>query len=73
MPYSKEHKRQTRAKILSSAFELFTAKGFDSVTVDEVMEGCNLTRGAFYAHFPSKGALYSESLKFFASNSKLSK
>ena len=36
------------------------------------MENCGLTRGAFYAHFSGKAALYNESLKFAASSSKLS-
>ena len=71
MPYSKEHKNNTRKKILESAFRLFTVKGFDGVTVDGVMEECGLTRGAFYAHFTSKANLYGESLKFAASTSKL--
>ena len=72
MSYSKEHKNKTRKKILKSAFQLFTAKGFDGVTVNELMENCGLTRGAFYAHFSGKSALYNESLKFAASSSKLS-
>jgi TetR/AcrR family transcriptional repressor of nem operon len=72
MPYTKEHKNETRKKILKSAFELFTAKGFDGVTINELMENCGLTRGAFYAHFSGKSALYNESLQFAASSSKLS-
>ena len=72
MPYSKQHKENTRKEILASAFKLFTAKGFDGVTVNELMEHCGLTRGAFYAHFESKAALYSESIKFAAATSKLS-
>lgn len=71
MPYTKEHKDHTRKLILGSAFELFTAKGFDQVTVNEIMENCHLTRGAFYAHFSSKSSLYSESITFAAATSRL--
>ena len=71
MPYTKEHKDHTRKLILGSAFELFTAIGFDQVTVNEIMENCNLTRGAFYAHFSSKSSLYSESITFAAATSRL--
>ncbi|MCJ8340735.1 MAG: TetR/AcrR family transcriptional regulator [Pseudomonadales bacterium] len=71
MPYSKQHKQQTREKILHSAFNLFTAKGFDGVTVNQLMQSCKLTRGAFYAHFTSKADLYSEVIKHSASSSKL--
>ena len=71
MPYTKEHKQQTRDKILRSAIDLFTAKGFDGVTVNQLMHSCKLTRGAFYAHFSSKAELYSEAIKYWASSSKL--
>ena len=73
MPYSKEHKENSRAKILGSAFRLFAKKGFDGVTVNAVMSDCGLTRGAFYAHFSSKSSLYGESLKFGASRTNLAK
>ena len=71
MPYTKEHKYHSRKLILQSAFELFSAKGFEQVTVNEIMENCNLTRGAFYAHFSSKSSLYSEAITFAAVTSRL--
>ena len=46
-------------------------KGFEGVTIDDLMNNCGLTRGAFYAHFKSKAELYSEALKFRASSTKL--
>ena len=73
VPYSSEHKAKTRNDILNSARDLFSKRGFDSVTVNEVMEDCSLTRGAFYAHFNSKSDLYSEALKYSATNSELTK
>ena len=73
MPYSQEHKERTRKSILNSARALFSEKGFDSVTVNDVMENCALTRGAFYAHFNSKSELYREALKYSATNSELAK
>ncbi|MBN1006101.1 TetR/AcrR family transcriptional regulator [Amphritea pacifica] len=71
MPYSSEHKQNSREKILQSAYRLFSTKGFDNVTIDRVMQDCSLTRGAFYGHFRSKSELYKEALKFAASTSKL--
>lgn len=73
MPYSKEHKQKTRKDILKSAQELFSTKGFSSVSVNDVMQNCSLTRGAFYAHFKSKSDLYNEALRFSATNSELAK
>lgn len=73
MPYSKTHKAKTREDILKSARSLFSTKGFNAVTVNDVMSDCSLTRGAFYGHFSSKSELYSEALKFSATHSELAK
>lgn len=71
VPYSSKHKQESRQKILQSAYTLFSTKGFDSVSVDRIMQNCGLTRGAFYAHFKSKSELYNQALQFAASNSML--
>ena len=62
MPYSPEHKLQSRERILGSAVRLFTRKGFDNTSIDEVMTDAALTRGAFYAHFKSKQDLYAQAI-----------
>lgn len=63
MPYTPEHKQQSKHKILDSAYKLFTQKGFEHVSIDELMADAGLTRGAFYAHFKSKSELYAESMR----------
>ena len=65
MSYSKDHKQQVRATIVESARILFNRHGFDSVTIDMVMEDAGLTRGGFYNHFKSKESLYSEAVSSF--------
>lgn len=65
MPYSAEHKAQSRAKIIESARILFNRHGFQDVTIDMVMENAGLTRGAFYNHFDSKEALYEAAVSSF--------
>jgi TetR/AcrR family transcriptional repressor of nem operon len=40
MPYSPEHKRDTREKILESARRLFNKKGFSEVSIDEPRRQC---------------------------------
>jgi TetR/AcrR family transcriptional repressor of nem operon len=60
--YSKEHKAETRKKILSAAARLFRARGYDGVGVDAVMSEVGLTAGGFYAHFPSKESLFAEAM-----------
>ena len=65
MPYSAEHKRETREKILESARRLFNSKGFAEVSIGEVMDGAGLTHGGFYRHFRDKSELYAEAVRWF--------
>ncbi|MBS7703698.1 TetR/AcrR family transcriptional regulator [Chelatococcus asaccharovorans] len=62
MPYSKEHTLNTRQRILDSAVHLFSKHGYEGVTLDDLMRGAQLTRGAFYAHFDSKRKVYVEAI-----------
>lgn len=62
MPYATDHKIRTRQRILEGAHRLFSAKGFEATSIEEVMLECDLTRGGFYAHFRSKGQLYQEAM-----------
>lgn len=60
MPLSKEHKAETRERILQKAGALFRRDGIDGVSVPAVMKEAGLTHGGFYAHFGSKDDLVSE-------------
>jgi TetR/AcrR family transcriptional repressor of nem operon len=71
MPYSRDHKTQSRERILSSALRLFSVSGFGQVTIDQVMADASLTRGAFYAHFSSKEDLYAEAIHHGINSSAL--
>jgi TetR/AcrR family transcriptional repressor of nem operon len=53
---------QNRLRILDAASELFRDKGFDAVTVAEVMNAAGLTHGGFYGHFSSKDDLIAKTL-----------
>ncbi|MEX1056579.1 MAG: TetR/AcrR family transcriptional regulator [Natronospirillum sp.] len=61
MPYNKSHKLASKYRILKSATKLFFLKGFEKVSITQIMQDARMTHGAFYAHFKSKEALYSES------------
>lgn len=65
MPYSPDHKQQTRARIVEAARILFNRHGFQEVTIDQVMQNAGLTRGGFYNHFKSKEALYRAAVSSF--------
>jgi TetR/AcrR family transcriptional repressor of nem operon len=62
MPYSPEHRKRTRARIVRSAMILFNRHGFESVSIDDVMAHAGLTRGGFYRHFDAKSDLYAEAI-----------
>ncbi len=60
MPYGREHRQRTRERIVGSARELFNLRGFDEVSIGDIMRRAGLTHGGFYRHFSSKGELYAE-------------
>lgn len=62
MPWPKDHKQQTRKRIIESAAAAFRARGIAGVRVEDVMTAAGLTHGGFYAHFDSKEALLEEAL-----------
>jgi TetR/AcrR family transcriptional repressor of nem operon len=60
MPPNPGHKARTRAEIVQQAARLFRLRGYDGTNIDDIMLAAGLTRGAFYAHFASKGDLFAE-------------
>jgi len=63
MPWSKDHKTQTRKKIVDAAAASFRAHGAAGVGLADVMHEAGLTHGGFYAHFKSKDDLIAAALK----------
>src|ERR1700752_1868748 len=71
MSYPPEHRRLTKQKIVRSARRLFNRRGFDTVSIDDVMAVARLTRGRFYSYFDSKGHLYAEAITQILSEKQL--
>lgn len=63
MKVSRQKMAENRERILTEACRLFQQKGFDGVTVAEVMRAAGLTHGGFYGHFRSKEDLIAEMLE----------
>ena len=57
MRYRAEETAAKNDRIVKEASRLFRERGFENVTVGEVMKAAGLTHGAFYAHFGSKQKL----------------
>jgi TetR/AcrR family transcriptional repressor of nem operon len=60
MPISVTRKAAIRAEIVEHAARLFRLRGHAGTNIDDIMLAAGLTRGAFYAHFSSKDALFAE-------------
>src|SRR5262245_30329975 len=54
MRYSAEHKKETRARILGAAGQLFRKEGYGGSGIDGLTKAAGVTNGAFYGHFKSK-------------------
>lgn len=62
MKVSREQVAENRRRILDAAARLFRERGFEGVTVAEVMKAAGLTHGGFYGHFESKDDLVAQTL-----------
>lgn len=63
MRISKEQAKENHDRVVAAASELFRARGFDGVAVNEVMGAAGFTHGGFYNHFASKEALAAEAVE----------
>ncbi|MBX9796175.1 TetR/AcrR family transcriptional regulator [Sphingomonas sp.] len=60
MPHPVGKKEEGRARLLAGAGRSFRAFGYGGVGVDGIAREAGVTSGAFYAHFPSKAAVFGE-------------
>lgn len=54
---------KTREKLLRAGKTLFSEKGFDAVSIDEITETADLGKGTFYYHFGTKDQLIQELIR----------
>ena len=52
--------RDTREDVFNAAAELFSARGFDGVGVEDIAHAARLNKAMIYYHFADKLALYRE-------------
>ena len=62
MRVSRQQVQENKRAILQSAGRLFRERGFDAVTVTDVMKSAGLTHGGFYGYFKSKEDLIAQTL-----------
>ena len=54
MRVSRKQVEENKQTILTAAGRLFRERGFDAVTVTDIMKSAGLTHGGFYGYFKSK-------------------
>src|SRR5215510_5860997 len=64
MGYPVEETAAKHERIVKEASRLFRERGFENVSVGEVMKAAGLTHGAFYAHFASKEELQAAAVAY---------
>jgi len=50
--------KSTRERILDSALNIFSAKGFHDTKLDEIVADASTSKGSIYFHFPNKEKLF---------------
>jgi AcrR family transcriptional regulator len=53
-----EYSASTRRALIEVATELFTDRGYAGTSLDEIVAGARVTKGALYHHFTGKQALF---------------
>lgn len=51
---NKEHSDRTKKELISKATRIFAKNGYHNTSLDQVLKGLNLTKGALYHHFEDK-------------------
>ena len=53
-----QRSEETRTRIMDSAVKLFSSRGFNAASVDDICAEAGVSKGAFYHHFEGKQALF---------------
>ena len=56
-------KEDTKEKILTTAYTLFSLKGFESCSMNDIAKEANVNKASIYYHFPSKEGVYEAVIK----------
>jgi AcrR family transcriptional regulator len=53
-----QRSEETKSRIMEASIRLFSARGFNTASVDDICEEAGASKGAFYHHFKSKLELF---------------
>ena len=57
---------ETKERIMSVAFELFSSKGYDKVSMNDIVERSGVSKGGIFHYFDSKYTLGRDTLIWWA-------
>lgn len=57
LPLREKKKLQAEHKITHCALQLFEKNGYNSVSIDDIAEAADISKGTFYNYFPTKEAV----------------
>ncbi|MBE6504735.1 MAG: TetR family transcriptional regulator [Methanobrevibacter millerae] len=55
----------TKEKIFDVSLDLFSKKGYDSVSLKEIADGVGIKKSSIYSHYPSKEAILMDIFDYF--------
>lgn len=55
----------TKEKIFDVSLDLFSKKGYDSVSLREIADGVGIKKSSIYSHYPSKEAILIDIFEYF--------
>ncbi|MBI2723780.1 MAG: TetR/AcrR family transcriptional regulator [Chloroflexi bacterium] len=58
-----EQRKQTRARLIDAALQLFSTSGYEHATVDDISQAAGFSKGAYYFHFSTKDDVLLELLR----------
>ncbi|MBO1513993.1 TetR/AcrR family transcriptional regulator [Metabacillus bambusae] len=56
--------KEKEKKIIEAGISLFARKGYSSTSIQEIVDACGISKGAFYLYFKSKEALLLAAFKY---------
>ena len=68
MPKQKRNAALTKARILKTSMELFSVKGFDATTVDDIATKSNINKAMVYYYYKNKAGLYEQVMSVLMEN-----
>lgn len=68
MRITKDQARSNRDRVIATASQLFRERGFENVSVADLMKASGFSHGGFYNHFASKDDLVTEALEHAFAN-----